>query len=63
MAVSNVDLQRYLKGMDYPSNKDGLIQKASENQAPRDVLDLLGNLPDWEFKSVADVSKAAGEAY
>lgn len=63
MGVSNVDLQRYLKGMDYPSKKDGLIQKAHENQAPRDVLDLLGNLPDREFKSVADVSRAAGEMH
>jgi hypothetical protein len=61
MSVSSLDLQQYLKGMNYPSRKDGLIQKAQENQAPRDVIDLLSNLPDREFHSAADVSKAAGE--
>ncbi len=63
MGVSNIDLQNYLKGVSYPSKKVQLIQKAQENQAPRDVIDLLGNLPDREFSSVADVSRAAGETY
>lgn len=61
MGVSSFDIQHYLKGMNYPSKKDGLIQKAQENQAPRNVIDLLNNLPDREFNSAADVSKAAGE--
>jgi hypothetical protein len=61
MGVSTIDLQHYLKGVSYPSRKDGLIQKAQENQAPRDVLDLLEHLPDWEFQSIADISKAIGE--
>jgi hypothetical protein len=58
MGVSSIDLQRYLRGIQYPSRKDGLIMKAQENQAPRDVIDLLENLPDWEFGSIADISKA-----
>jgi hypothetical protein len=61
MGVSTIDLQNYLKGVSYPSRKDGLIHKAQENQAPRDVLDLLENLPDWEFQSIADISRAMGE--
>ena len=61
IGVSSFDLQHYLKGMSYPSRKDGLIQKAQENRAPLDVIDLLNNLPDREFHSAADVSKAAGE--
>jgi hypothetical protein len=60
MGVSNIDLQHFLKGVSYPSRKDGLIQKAQENQAPQDVIDLLENLPDWVFHSIADISKAIG---
>lgn len=62
MGVSRLDLQHYLNGVSYPSNKDGLVQKAQENQAPIDVIDLLNSLPDWEYHSIADISKAIGEA-
>lgn len=61
MAVSAVELQHYLQGMDYPSRKEDLIRKARENQAPRDVIDLINNLPDREFNSTVDVSRAVGE--
>jgi hypothetical protein len=62
MGVSNIDLQVYLKGIDYPSRKGDLIHKAQENQAPRDVIDLLIDLPDWEFRSIGDITKALGES-
>jgi hypothetical protein len=61
MGVSRIDLQHYLQGVNYPSRKDVLIQKAQENQAPQDVIDLLENLPDWDFQSIADISRAIGE--
>jgi hypothetical protein len=61
MAVSAVELHHYLQGMDYPSRKGDLIRKARENQAPRDVIDLINNLPDREFNSTVDVSRAVGE--
>jgi hypothetical protein len=61
MGVSSIDLQHYLKGVHYPSRKDGLILKARENEAPQDVIDLLQNLPDWEFHSITDIGKAMRE--
>lgn len=61
MSVSAVELQHYLQGVSYPSRKDGLIRRAIENQAPRDVIDLINNLPDREFNSTVDVSRAVGE--
>jgi len=61
MAVSIMELKHYLHGVDYPSGKDGLIRKARENQAPRDVIDLINSLPDREFNSTLDVSQAVGE--
>ncbi|HNY64019.1 MAG TPA: DUF2795 domain-containing protein [Deltaproteobacteria bacterium] len=62
MGVSTVDLKAYLEGVDYPSRKGDLIQKAQENQAPRDVIDLLIALPDWEYHSIGDISRALGES-
>jgi len=44
--------------MDFPSGKDGLIKKARENNAPDDVMDLLNSLPDQEYHTPIDVSKA-----
>lgn len=60
MAVTIIDLNNYLKGVSYPSKKDGLLQKAQENKAPRDVIDLITHLPDQDFHSVAEVSEAVG---
>ncbi|HNR50310.1 MAG: hypothetical protein BWZ01_00807 [Deltaproteobacteria bacterium ADurb.BinA179] len=61
MAVSAAELQHYLQGVSYPSRKDDLIRRARENRAPRDVLDLISILPDREFNSTVDVSRAVAE--
>lgn len=61
MGVSMVELQQYLQGMDYPSRKEGLLKKARDNSAPDEVIDLINNLPDRDFRSAADVSRAVGD--
>ncbi|HNY64018.1 MAG TPA: DUF2795 domain-containing protein [Deltaproteobacteria bacterium] len=58
--VSTVDVEMFLKGMSFPSDKDGLIRKARENGAPDDVMDLLNNLPDRDHHTPIDASRAAG---
>jgi hypothetical protein len=58
---SPVELQKHLKGVDYPASKENLIAAAQENGAPREVLDVLRRLPGDEFDSPADVMKAFGE--
>lgn len=60
-AVSVAEVQRYLRGMDYPAGKSGVISQAQKNNAPDDVLDILEMIRDREFHSAADVSKALGE--
>lgn len=61
MAVSTAELEKYLKGMDYPARKDDLMQKARDNHAPHDVIDLIERLPDQDFHSPVDVNKAVGK--
>lgn len=60
--VNPVSIQKFLKGVDYPATKDDLIDRAEENGADDDVLDVLEQLPDdEEFETPADVNKAIGE--
>lgn len=59
--VNPISVQKYLKGMDYPASKDELIDHAEEQGADDEVLDLLEQLPDEEYETPADVSKAIGQ--
>jgi len=60
-AVSAAEVQRYLRGMDYPAGIREVISLAQKNGAPGDVLDILQRIRDREFRSATDVSKALGE--
>lgn len=60
-SVSVAQVQRYLRGMDYPAGKKEVVNQAQKNNAPGDVLDILRRIKDREFHSAADVSKALGE--
>jgi hypothetical protein len=61
MGVSVAVIQEFLRGMDYPSKRDGILEKARRNNAPNDVLDILNQIPDQEYESAAEVSKAIGK--
>ena len=50
-----------LKGVSLPSDRAALVRQARDNDAPDEVISLIGNLPDREFETMADVSKAVGE--
>jgi len=50
-----------LKGMDFPSDRSGLVRQARGNDADAEVIDLIENLPDRRFATMADVTKAVGE--
>lgn len=58
--VNPIQLQKYLKGMDYPANKQDLIDRAKQEGADENILSTLERLDDDEFETPADVSKAVG---
>jgi Protein of unknown function (DUF2795) len=58
---SPANVQRYLKGVDYPASKDDLIAAARDNGAPEQVMDLLQRLPGDQFEGPAGVMKAYGQ--
>lgn len=58
-----LDVQKHLKGMNYPASRDELLEHARDHGANDDVLDLLEGMPDKEYKSPVDVTKAvSGES-
>ncbi len=62
MAQANpIQIQKHLKGVDYPASKQELIEHAQQQDADENVLSLLDQLPEQEFETPAEVSKAIGD--
>lgn len=53
-----IQIQKYLKGVDYPANKRQLIENARKLGADENVCASLEQLSDEEFETPADVSQA-----
>lgn len=58
--VNPVQVQKFLKGMDYPANKQEVLHHAKQQGADENVCSTLEQLPDEDFETPADVSKAIG---
>jgi hypothetical protein len=61
MTTNPIQLQKYLGGVDYPTDKNTLIERAKEKGADDDVIRTLRNLPVDRFNSPNDVSEALGK--
>jgi hypothetical protein len=59
--VNPIQLQKYLKGVDYPAKKQDLLNAAQRNDADENVRATLERLPDQTFNSPNDVSEALGK--
>lgn len=53
-----VQMQRFLSGVDYPANRDELVERARSNGADDAVLSGLQALPDRSFDGPNAVSQA-----
>lgn len=58
--ASPAAIERYLKGIHYPAEKQDLINKAKENSAPSDVISVLNRFNEHTYNSPIDVSKEVG---
>ncbi|KOP26979.1 hypothetical protein AMR41_06350 [Hapalosiphon sp. MRB220] len=58
--VNPVQLQKHLKGMDYPASKEELIQHAQQQGADENAMSVLQQLPEQEYQTPTDVSEAVG---
>src|SRR5215472_15135462 len=54
------NVQKYLKGVDYPAKKQELVDQAKKNGAPQEVVQVIQQFPNKEFDGPQDVMKAYG---
>lgn len=59
--VSPAQVEKSIKGIKFPASKQDLVQQAESNNANDDVLNILENVPDKQFNSPVDISKAIGK--
>ena len=60
---SPVNAAHHLKGVHFPASKDDLLERARNNGAGQDVLEVLESFPEGEeFETLADVMKAYGDS-
>lgn len=57
MQTSPVQVQKFLKDINYPVKKQDLIEHAKKHNASNEVLQDLNNLSDKEYTNAADVSR------
>lgn len=57
-APSPIEVRKYLHGLEYPAQREEIIDKAEEEGADEDILALLQQLPAKEYESPIEVSSA-----
>jgi hypothetical protein len=59
--VSPAQVEKSIKGIRFPASRQELVEQAESNNANGDVLNILENVPDKQFNSPVDISKAIGK--
>ena len=59
--ASPKDVEKCLKGIDYPVNKNELLRHAEEHGADERVRKTLERMPEQTYNSPVEVNKAIGE--
>ena len=57
--VSPAEVEKYLRGLDYPVSKADLVKHV--RQEMQQLLEVLQKLPDQTYQKPTDVAKAFGE--
>ena len=55
--VSAADIARYLKGIDFPANRQTIINTAKSNGAPDNVMQWMNRLPERQYKAPTEVEQ------
>lgn len=58
--MKQMEVQRRLRGINYPATLDDVLAVAEENGADEDLLDDLRSLDQEEFEGPDDVLRALG---
>ncbi len=56
-----IEVQKALKGIKYPADKEALLKQAKQNKADENIISIIDELKESNFKNPAEVSKAVGK--
>ena len=59
--ASAAGIAKALKGIDFPRNRGDVVKFAKKHDAQDEIIEVLKELPDRKFKTMADLEKAVGE--
>ncbi len=57
-----IEMQKYLKGVDYPASKDDLVSTAQSNDAPGEIVDQLKGMSKDSFDGPNAVVEAVSKS-
>lgn len=58
-----VEIQKMLKNLDFPVERNGIIEQARKSKAIPDILRELGMLPDKNYNSAEDIAEELHKVY
>ncbi|MEN3297578.1 MAG: hypothetical protein V7642_6831 [Burkholderiales bacterium] len=61
--VNPIQVQKYLKGVDYPVDKRKLLETARKEGADENILKTLEQLPEKKYDAPVDVSQEIGKLH
>ena len=59
--VSTAKVAETLRGIDFPADKQQIVDYARKNRAPSDVLNVLERTPCPEYGDMADLLRYVGK--
>ncbi len=60
-SISAAEIHQYLTGVDYPADKQEIVEVAKSNSAPDNVMSFLDRLPDQTYNTPAEVEEEFGK--
>jgi uncharacterized protein DUF2795 len=54
---SFIEVQKFLAGIDYPADRDELVEHAQENGAPDEIVEALQSIADRSYDGPNAVSE------
>lgn len=60
--INPIQLQKHLKGMNYPASKDDLLNHVKQGNADENVRSVIERIADKTYENPAEVSSAVSQA-
>jgi hypothetical protein len=55
--ITPITVEKYLKGIDFPANREELAEQAKQNNAPSEIVGMLNKLEEKQYNNVTDIAK------